>query len=126
MRPLPPFIFSRSHSRKIAGKADAPPRGEALSIGELEEGLRVLDQGEIEPEVFWNDNLAAFRDTLLVAIRETSDALSTPRLSPELRAEFEAQLPALRYYLVVADRQLDSLGRGHDTNVSRKLPCSIN
>ena len=77
----------------------APP----LTIDQLEEGLRQLDCGEIEPNLFWDENIVAFRQTVLVAIRDTADALACVRLSDELRAELQSQVEPLNYYLRMAD-----------------------
>ena len=67
-----------------------------LTIEELEEGARLLDHGEVDYGVFWHLNGAAFSRTLLVAMRETSDALSCKDLPLDWRDELESQLELLR------------------------------
>jgi hypothetical protein len=74
-----------------------------LTVEQLEEGLRKLDRGEIEPNLFWDQNMVAFRQTVLVAIRETSDGLARASLSAGLRAELESQVEPLNFYLRIAD-----------------------
>ena len=49
--------------------------GDALSIEQLETGLIVLDEEMLDDEAFWDENMTAFRETVLVAIGETSVAL---------------------------------------------------
>jgi hypothetical protein len=75
-----------------------------LSIEELETGLRMLGRGDVDHNEFWDANIAAFRQTVLFAIRETSDALLSPRISLSWRAELEGQLEALVEYIEIADR----------------------
>ena len=77
-----------------------------LTVEQLEEGLRQLDCGEIEPNLFWDENIIAFRQTVLVAIRDTADALSCERLSDDLRSELESQVEPLNYYLSLAEGYL--------------------
>ena len=67
-----------------------------LTIEELEEGARLLDRGEVDCGLFWHLNSAAFSRTLLVAMRETSDALSCKDLPLDWRGELESQLELLR------------------------------
>jgi hypothetical protein len=74
-----------------------------LTVEQLEEGLRQLDRGEIEPNLFWDVNIAAFRQTVLLAIRETAHGLSSVHLSSDLRSELESQVEPLGYYLRMAD-----------------------
>ena len=77
-----------------------------LTVEQLEEGLRQLDCGEIEPNLFWDENIIAFRQTVLVAIRDTADALSCERLSDDLRSELESQVDPLNHYLSLAEGYL--------------------
>jgi len=77
-----------------------------LTIEQLEEGLRQLDGGEIEPNLFWDANIVAFRQTVVAAIRDTAEALSSARLSDELRNELESQVEPLNYYLRMAEGYL--------------------
>jgi len=50
--------------------------GDALSIEQLETGLIVLDEGMLDDDAFWDENMTAFRETVLVAIGETSITLA--------------------------------------------------
>jgi hypothetical protein len=75
-----------------------------LSLDDLETGLLKLQLGEVDHRSFWNENIEAFRQTVLVAIRETADALRSPRISADWRQELEAQLEALVQYVELADR----------------------
>ena len=77
-----------------------------LTIEQLEEGLRQLNRGDIEPNLFWDENIVAFRQTVLAAIRDTADALSSTRLTGELRNELESQVGPLTFYLRMADGYL--------------------
>ena len=67
-----------------------------LTIEELEEGARLLERGEVDCGVFWQLNSSAFIQTLLIAMRETSDALSSEDLPLGWRDELESQLELLR------------------------------
>lgn len=83
------------------------PRAVApLSIEQLEAGLRVMSEGSTDLHHFWDDNVEAFRKTVLFAIRETSDALLSPRIPAHWRIELEAQLEDLVRYMEVADRYI--------------------
>ena len=75
-----------------------------LSIEELETGLRLLGRGDIDHNSFWDENIEAFRRTVLVAIRDTSDALLSPRITLHWRSQLERQLEALVQYIELADR----------------------
>src|SRR4051794_34229634 len=77
-----------------------------LSIEQLEAGLRVLADVKTEQNDFWDENLDAFRQTLLLAIRETSDALLTPRISEPWRVELERQLSELVSFMELTDHWL--------------------
>jgi hypothetical protein len=79
-----------------------------LSIEQLEAGLRVLEDVKTDQDDFWDENLDAFRQTLLLAIRETSDALLTPRISEPWRVELERQLSELVSFLELTDHWLFS------------------
>ena len=67
-----------------------------LTIEELEEGARLLGRGGLDCSAFWHRNSAAFSRTLLMAIQETSEALSSESLSPAWRGELEGQMEQLR------------------------------
>ena len=83
-------------------KASAAP----LSIEQLELGLRLLGQGDIEQNAFWDENIEAFRQTVLFAIRDTSDALLLPAVPERWRLELERQLEQLVRYIELADRYI--------------------
>ena len=87
---------------------DPQPMVPCLTVEQLEEGLRRLDRGEIEPNLFWDQKAAAFRETVISAITETSIALSSRRISHDLRAELESQVEPLNFYLRIADTYLAS------------------
>ena len=74
-----------------------------LSIEELEAGLRNLMDSTVDQSSFWQHKILAFRQTLLFAIRETSDALLSPTISTRWRAELEQQLPLLVHYYEFAN-----------------------
>ena len=75
-----------------------------LTIAELESGLRALDTGDLDQLAFWDEHAAAFKQTVLVAIRDTSEALLAVQMPSEWRAELEEQLKALLGYLELTDR----------------------
>ena len=72
-----------------------------LTIEELEEGARLLGRGNVDRSAFWHRNSVAFGRTLLMAIQETSEALSSEDLSPAWRGELEGQMKLLRHCLHV-------------------------
>jgi len=84
-----------------------PSRHEPLSIEQLEAGLRVMKDARAERGGFWDENVAAFRMTVLFALRETSDLLLSPTIPPRWRVELEAQLEDLVEYLALADRYIE-------------------
>lgn len=92
-----------------------------LSIEELEAGLRLLGRGDIDHTAFWDANIEAFRQTVLLAIRDTSDALLSPRLTLRWQIQLERQLEALVQYIELADRYLvrRSLSCGPEASVPR-------
>lgn len=79
------------------------PTVSPLTIEELESGLRLLGRGDTDQDAFWDENIAAFRETVLLAIRETSDALLSPGMTCRWSAEFQEQLQVLVRYLELAD-----------------------
>ena len=103
------------HSNACAG---------AFSIEQLEAGLRTLDSGDTNLKSFWDENIESFRQTVLLAIRETSDALLAPTLSLQWRLEFEGQLEQLVKHLELADRYLARrrLRGGRFTRFERHYP----
>lgn len=86
-----------------------------LSIAELEAGLRVLHRGG-DRDMFWDMNVVAFRQTLLMAIRETSEALLSPCLSERWRFELRSQVHALQRYLEIADDYVAERARSSRLN----------
>jgi hypothetical protein len=88
-----------------------------LSIEQLKAGLRLLGRGDVDQIAFWDQNIEAFRQTVLFAIRETSDALLSPRIPRRWSAELEAQLELLVQYIELADRYI--AGR----SLSREQPA---
>jgi hypothetical protein len=79
------------------------PAVSPLTIDQLETGLRLLGSSKIDQHAFWDENIAAFRETVLLAIRETSDALLSPGMTHRWNVEFQGQLQALVRYLELAD-----------------------
>lgn len=77
-----------------------------MSIEELEIGLRSLRRDDVDLNAFWDENIFGFRQTVLFAIRETSDALLSPKLTLPWRVELETQLEALVRYIKLADRYI--------------------
>jgi len=69
--------------------------GDALSIEQLETGLIVLDEEMLDDEAFWDENMTAFRETVLVAIGETSVALMSPATPRRWRLLLRQQLDEL-------------------------------
>jgi hypothetical protein len=89
--------------------ADEPASQPAglLSLEDLETGLRLLDRGDKRQTAFWDENVEAFRRTVLFAIRETSDALLSPMISEHWRVLLQRQLESLVSYIELADRYID-------------------
>ena len=79
---------------------------EPLSVEQLEMGLRVMRDRRHDRRAFWDENIAAYRETVLGAIRETSDALLAPTITLRWRVELEGQLEDLIQYLALADRYI--------------------
>ena len=59
-----------------------------------------------DQDLFWDQNVEAFRRTALHAIRDTADALLSPRIPLHWRAELESQLEDLVSYVELADRYI--------------------
>jgi hypothetical protein len=91
-----------------------------LTMEELETGLRMLGRGGIDQNEFWDANIDGFRQTVVLAIRETSAALQSREMTLRWRTELEAQLPALVQYLELADRYIARRAR------RARLRCHIN
>jgi hypothetical protein len=77
-----------------------------LSIEDLETGLRLLGQGGIDHNSFWDKNIEAFRQTVLLAIRDTSDALLSPAIPMRWQIQLERELESLVEYVELADRYI--------------------
>lgn len=93
--------------RIFTNNIDDPATGKnasALSIPELEIGLRILGGAEAKQKNFWDENIVRFRQTVLLAIRDTSDALLEQTITPPWRIELESQLEELVQYLELANR----------------------
>ncbi|MCL6678371.1 hypothetical protein LZ519_03440 [Sphingomonas sp. RG327] len=59
----------------------------------------MLDQIDTDRKKFWEVNGPAFKETVRLAIRETSEALLLQRMPATLRTELEGQLEWLKSYL---------------------------
>jgi hypothetical protein len=79
-------------------------KSDTLTIGQLEAGLHAMRDCETDLGAFWSENIESFRRTLLSAIRDTSDALLSPQITPHWRAELESQLEELVGYIDLTDR----------------------
>lgn len=79
-----------------------------LSTEELEAGLRRLNLATTDPSEFWDNNIVAFRQTVLAAISETSKALSMKQVPVDWGTMLEGQLASLHEYLALADRYICS------------------
>ena len=77
-----------------------------FTIEQLEVGLRVLGEHDIDLGAFWDENIETFRQTVIFAIRETSDALMSPKIPLHWRIELESQLEDLVRYIEFADRYI--------------------
>ena len=78
----------------------------ALTIEELETGLRNMDGHDVDLRAFWDLNIDSFRQTILLAIRETSEALCSTDIPLRWRATLEGQLEDLVRYLELANRYM--------------------
>jgi hypothetical protein len=79
----------------------------ALTIEELETGLRNMDGDDVDLQAFWDKNIAPFRQTILLAIRETSESLCAADIPLPWRATLESQLEDLVRYLELANRYME-------------------
>lgn len=93
----------RTFSNDVHGSGSASS-SVPLSIPELEIGLRILGGAESRQKSFWDENIIRFRQTVLLAIRDTSDALLEQAITPPWRIELEGQLEELVQYLELANR----------------------
>jgi hypothetical protein len=72
-----------------------------LSVEELEIGLLRGAGG-----AFRDEHVEAFRETVIAAIRETSDLLRTEDMPPRWRARLDRQVRHMRHYVEIADLYL--------------------
>src|SRR4030095_680347 len=88
-----------------------------LRIEQLEAALRQLGRADIDLDAYWDEHIETFRQTVLLAIRETSEAIMWPSIPLRWRVELEGQLRLLARYLELADRYLElrSLTRERST-----------
>jgi hypothetical protein len=88
-----------------------------LGIEQLEAALRQLGNADVDADAFLDEHIEAFRQTVLLAIRETADAILSASMPHHLRVELEAQLAMLGRCMELADRyrKLRSLSRGRPT-----------
>ena len=77
-----------------------------MTVEELEAGLRIMDRGDFGLQSFWDANVVAFRQTVLIAIRDTTDVLLASSTPLNWRAELESQLDDLVQYVELADRYI--------------------
>jgi len=84
-----------------------------LGIEQLEAALRQLGNADVDPDAFLDEHIEAFRETVLLAIRETADAILQAQIPQHWRVELEDQLAMLGRCMELADRyrRLRSLSR---------------
>jgi hypothetical protein len=112
----PPFIRPVGPEREALGddsETSGRNRVAVFTIEELETGLRMLGREDVDLAAFWDKNIVSFRQTVLLAIRETSAALLSPRMTLQWRIEMESQLEDLARYIRLADLY-----------IARRLPAS--
>jgi hypothetical protein len=91
-------VVSDATSESARGQVAGP-----LTIADLQAALNPGRETQIAGAVFWNRNIGAFRQTVLLAIDETLEALHSPDVPAHWRSELEGQLEALREHLELAD-----------------------
>lgn len=79
-----------------------------MTTEELEEGLSRFNQEPAGGRTFWDENIFAFRRTVLFALRETSEILASSSMPLNSWIELEIQSVLLRRYLNLADDYLRS------------------
>ena len=77
-----------------------------LNAEQLHIGLCEMDEGSLDSTSFWDEHVVSFRESLLFAIRETSDALRSPTIPPSWSLRLERQLESLIQYVELADRYI--------------------
>jgi multidrug efflux system outer membrane protein len=87
----------------------------ALGVGNIGLGLAgpIFDGGRLQEiynnrKAFWDEQVAGYRKTTLVAMRETSDALAAQRTLAARRARLEQQVVALRVAVELARTRYDN------------------
>ena len=98
-----------------------------LGIEQLEAALRQLGRADVDPGAYWDEHIEAFRQTVLLAIRETADAIMLASVPSHWRVELEGQLAMLGRCIELADqyRKLRSLSRELRTPAYPRSPRSI-
>lgn len=91
----------------------AEPKGyiAPMSIEELETGLDLLNELGPACGAFWDSKMESFRQTVVLAIRETSNALLARDISERWRADLSSQLQELGALLAFVDRHLAARDR---------------
>lgn len=101
-----PIARGRDDRYSPVRAANTQARPRILSVEELDTGLRLLGRGDMDQNAFWDENVASFRMTVLFAIRETSDALLSPKITPYWRTLLQRQLESLVHYIELSDRYI--------------------
>ena len=95
-----------------ASVQDAP-----LTVEQLETGLLSMSDRDTDLTAFWSEHVEAFRRTIFVAIRDTSDALRSPEIPQCWRLQLERQLEELVGYLDLMD------GHNSTRSLRPEAPC---
>ena len=95
-----------------ASVQDAP-----LTVEQLETGLLSMSDRDTDLTAFWSEHVEAFRRTMFVAIRDTSDALRSPEIPLGWRLQLERQLEELVGYLDLMD------GHNSTRSLRPEAPC---
>ena len=93
----------------MSGKQSPPAIANScgsLTVEQLKAGLRLIDGCNVDLQAFWDQHVIAFRETLRLAIRETSELLFTPATPLGWRVELESQLDELTRDLEFAERYI--------------------
>lgn len=111
--------------RKIESTSGSLPA--PLSAEQLVASLHRLGFAEIDYNDYWDQHIEVFRQTVLLAVRETTDALEMRSIPPLWRIELESQLELLCRYIELADRYLElrTLNPRRSTSSSRRPRHSI-
>jgi hypothetical protein len=115
--PRPRRKFAQPHApSRLPASEDPDPCAATsshatFSIAELEIGLRLMGRADVGRNAFWDENIVGFRQTVLLAIRDTSHALLAPTVNPQWRVQLESQLEVLVQYIELADRYVAERSR---------------